>query len=181
MNSRPAPVIAAFNGERHGEPANIRARTGRAVCAAGGELWRRVIVRLAALRLPPPPPSPAAVLSRRLVGVHSGEESSGEEDGPPAAAAAAAPAEEEDDDRLEGESKAARDRRVHQENMRAARAERKEGKAEADQGLAKKNVSCRRPPARSLRSCVGRLTARGALRVYSKRSRPSPRPWPGSA
>ena len=119
MNSRPAPVIAAFNGERHGEPANIRARTGRAVCAAGGELWRRVIVRLAALRLPPPPPSPAAVLSRRLVGVHSGEESSGEEDGPPAAAAAAAPAEEEDDDRLEGESKAARDRRVHQENMRA--------------------------------------------------------------
>ena len=134
-----------------------------------------------ALRPPPPPPSAAAVLSRRLVGVHSGEESSGEEDGPPAAAAAAAPAEEEDDDRLEGESKAARDRRVHQESMRAARAERKEGKAEADQGLAKKNVSCRRPPARSLRSCVGRLTARGALRVYSKRSRPSPRPWPGSA
>eukprot|EP01043_Picozoa_sp_COSAG02_P089493 COSAG02_NODE_26461_length_632_cov_1.249531_2_plen_118_part_00 len=47
---------------------------------------------------------------------------------------------EEPDDRLEGESKAARDKRVFEEQMREARAERKEGAAAADAAMLKKNA-----------------------------------------
>ena len=47
---------------------------------------------------------------------------------------------EEPDDRLEGESKAARDKRVFEEQMREARATRKAGAAEADAAMLKKNA-----------------------------------------
>lgn len=46
---------------------------------------------------------------------------------------------EEPDDRLEGESKAARDKRVFDDQMREARATRKEGAAEADAAMLAKN------------------------------------------
>jgi hypothetical protein len=75
----------------------------------------------------------------------SGEESSGEEEnGASSEASAPKPAvEEPEDDRLEGESKAARDKRVYQEEMRLARASRKEGAEAADaaQQLSNANIA----------------------------------------
>lgn len=65
----------------------------------------------------------------------SGEESSGEEDvgaGNEASAPQEVKVKEPEHDRLEGESQAAYDKRKYAEEMRAARASRKEGEAAAE-------------------------------------------------
>ena len=61
-----------------------------------------------------------------------------------AATAQSEPKPEEPDDRLEGESKAARDRRVYQDQMREARAERKTGAEAADKAQAESNAAISR-------------------------------------
>ena len=79
----------------------------------------------------------------------SGEESSGEEE-EGAAGAESAEKVEVEDDRLEGESKAARDKRVYMDKMRAARAERKMTQASSDEALKVNNADIARQQVRHL-------------------------------
>ena len=77
----------------------------------------------------------------------SGEESSGEED-EGAAGEPAPEAVKEEDDRLEGESKASRDKRVYAEKMRIARADRQETQVASDEALRVNNADIARQQVR---------------------------------